>query len=283
MKVFSRLVMVFAFLFAGISASAQNPNQSLPAQSTASGFTGYETFQGSVDSFGSLFKLDSSVGYDFNRHVGVFAGIPLYFTHDFSGRTSSTRLDGRGAGDLYFGIDVFFPHRWLDYSSSFTVGLPTGTLAKGFSTGHRTLDWNNKFRHRFKKLTPFVDAGISNTVPDTELVTRTFTSRGNVVHLEEGAEYDLPHRVYVGASAYHVLPFGNQQVFAFTSIATDGQPSASGLDLTRENGFDSWIGFEPTRVLRLELGYSRSVTFALNRLSFNVGVNVGKLLRRGSK
>jgi hypothetical protein len=283
MKAFSRLVVVFALLFAGISASAQNPNQSLPAQSPASGFTQYETLQGSVDSFGSLFKIDSSAGYDFNRHVGVFTGIPLYFTHDFNRSTSSTRLEGSGAGDLYFGIDVSASTRWLDYSSSITIGVPTGTVSKGFSTGHRTLDWNHKVRHRFKKLTPFLSAGISNTVPDTELVTRTFTSRGNVVHLEEGAEYDLSRRVYAGASVYHVFPFGNQEVFEFTASQTDAQPSASGVDLTRENGFDSWIGFEPTRVLRLELGYSRSVTFALNRLSFNVGVNVGKLLRRGTK
>jgi hypothetical protein len=31
--------------------------------------------------------------------------------------------------------------------------------------------------------------------------------------------------------------------------------------------------------VRLEAGYSRSLTFALNRFSFNVGLNVGRLFK----
>ncbi len=102
------LVVVFVLLLAGIPAWGQNPKQSLPAPTPASGFTGYETIQGSIDSFGGLFKIDSSAGYDFNRNVGVFVGVPLYFTHDFNRSTSSTRIDGSGAGDLYFGIEYMF-------------------------------------------------------------------------------------------------------------------------------------------------------------------------------
>jgi len=60
-----------------------------------------------------------------------------------------------------------------------------------------------------------------------------------------------------------------------------GQPSATGDDLTQEHGFDAWLGFEPTRVLRMEFGYSRSQTFNLNSFSFNIGLNVGRLFRSG--
>src|SRR5262249_8086001 len=60
-----------------------------------------------------------------------------------------------------------------------------------------------------------------------------------------------------------------------------GQPSATGNDLTQEHGYDAWIGFEPNRVMRLEFGYARSVTFNLNSFSFNVGFNVGRLFHSG--
>jgi hypothetical protein len=170
-------------------------------------------------------------------------------------------------------------------------------VSKGFSIGHRTLDWTNRFRRRIGRLSPFLAAGISNTVPDTDLITRTFTSRGNVVHLEEGAEYDLTKRVYAGASAYHIIPLGNQNSVnrlneiqpADRGVGEGNQgtgngnaqapPPAVSQDQIRENGFDVWLGFEPTRVLRLEAGYSRSVTFALNRVSFKVGLNVGRLFK----
>ena len=56
-------------------------------------------------------------------------------------------------------------------------------------------------------------------------------------------------------------------------------PLGASEDRIRENGVDVWLGFEPTRVVRVEAGYSRSLTFALNRFSFNVGLNVGRLFK----
>ncbi|HSM86116.1 MAG TPA: hypothetical protein VLT16_08195 [Candidatus Limnocylindrales bacterium] len=264
------------------------------------GFNAYETFQGTASSSSTLLKLDSSVGYDFNEHFGLFAGVPLYFANDRTARGNAAPLtsDGGGAGDFYFGMDLYAPNPYLDYSSSVTVSAPTGSVSKGFSTGRRTVDWTNRLRRHFGKFAPYVALGLSNTVPDTDLLTRAFTSLGNIGHFEEGADYDLTRRVYLGASAYQIVPFGNQQVFNRVNPADSGpgpgggdnqnppaaqpppaQPSASGADLTRENGFDTWLGFEPSRLVRLEAGYSRSITFALNRVSFNVGLNLGRMLR----
>ena len=190
----------------------------------------------------------------------------------------------------------------MNYSTSLTASAPTGSVSNGFGPGQPTIDWNNRFRHHFGRFTPFIAAGLGNTVPDSELVTRNFVSLGSVAHFEEGAEFDLTKHIYIGASAYQVEPFGSQKVFnTFGAplprfVAEDdngkgggpapgqpppgnsGQPSAIGDDLTHEHGYDAWLGFEPTRVLRVELGYSHSTSFALNSFSFNVGLNVGKLL-----
>ncbi len=294
---------VFAFAFASaIPAFGQNPAETGPGQNAThrasqasepiQGFNAYENFRGMVNSSGTLLKLDSTIGYDFNQYLGVFAGVPLYFASDSSNTPGQTRLHDAGAGDAYFGVDVYAPNRILNFGSTLTISAPTGSVSKGFSPGAATVDWNNRFRHTFGRLTPFVAAGVGNTVPDSELVTRDFISLGSVSHFEEGAEFQLAKPVYLGGSAFQIVPFGRQQVFnrfATASPRDGGQGNATpplviasettGNDLTREHGFDAWIGFEPTRVVRLELGYSRSVTFALNSFSFNVGLNVGKLLR----
>jgi hypothetical protein len=296
---------VFAFAFASaIPALGQNPAETGTGQNAThranqasepiQGFNAYENFRGMVNSSGTLLKLDSTIGYDFNQYLGVFAGVPLYFASDSSNTPGQTRLHDAGAGDAYFGVDVYAPNRILNFGSTLTISAPTGSVSKGFSPGAATVDWNNRFRHTFGRLTPFVAAGAGNTVPDSELVTRNFISLGSVSHFEEGAELQLAKPVYLGGSAFQIVPFGKQQVFNRFGTASPrddnggqgnaGQPSLNGAsaignDLTKEHGFDAWLGFEPTRIVRVELGYSRSVTFALNSFSFNVGLNVGKLLR----
>ncbi|HEY7401978.1 MAG TPA: hypothetical protein VIB39_00520 [Candidatus Angelobacter sp.] len=293
-------------------------NQAPEAPSAIKGFNAYEVFRGMVNSSGALLKLDSSVGYDFNSHVGVFTGVPIYFAHDASNTPGQTDFDSVGAGDVYFGLETYVPSQIVNLTSTVIVSAPTGSVSKGFSPGQATVDWNNRFRRRFGRLAPFVSAGIGNTVPDSDLIIRNFISVGNVAHFEEGTDLDLTRHVYVGGSAYQIVPFGEQKVFNRFETASPrdgsggsgkggpgnsgpggggdhdggpapgapppgdaGQPSATGNDLTQEHGFSAWLGFEPTRVLRLELGYSRSVTFNLNSFSFNVGFNVGRLFRSG--
>ena len=302
------LIVVAAFVMSAY-AFGQNPADTGTGVNTTpradqatdpiKGFNAYENFRGMVNHSGTLLKLDSTVGYDFNRYFGVFTGVPLYFASDSSNTPGQTRLHDSGAGDFYFGVETYAPSRYVDYSSTLTASAPTGSVSKGFSPGKPTVDWNNRFRHKFGRFAPFVAAGVGNTVPDSELVTRSFISLGKVSHFEEGAEFEIARPVYLGGSAYQIVPFGNQQVFnRFDSAAPrddhggngNAAPapppvtgtSTSGNDLTREHGFDAWFGFEPTRTVRVELGYSRSVTFALNSFSFNLGLNVGKLFRSQS-
>ena len=57
------------------------------------GFTLYERFQGSSNTLGLVTRLDTSIGYNFNRHFGVDAGIPVYFVRP-SGAPPSLWLAG---------------------------------------------------------------------------------------------------------------------------------------------------------------------------------------------
>jgi len=268
--------------------------QTLDAPDADKGFTEIETFQGTLNSDSKLLKLDSMAGYDFNKHFGVFAGLPIYFSSVSGTSTSGTTTSGNssaGLGNFYLGLAFRAPNPALNYGSTITLGAPTGSTKKGFSSGRGTLDWSNHFDRSFSRFTPFLDAGLGNTVPDSLRVTRPFTSLGAVGHFEEGAECELVHHFALGGSAYEITPFGNQKVFS--KLVQPGQTrtttgkshgvfensfESSGNGLTRENGVSTWVAFQPSQIWRAELGYTRSVTFALNSFTFNLGLNVGKML-----
>src|SRR5215831_2734525 len=247
--------------------AAQKPASKHDVEEASRGFTEFETFQGTVNSEGSLLKLDSAVGYDFNKHFGVFAGVPLYFAHvstssTTTGTTSSS--SSSGLGNVYLGFVGRAPNPTVDYSTAVTLSAPTGSTRKGLSSGRAGIDWTNRFEHSFDNLTPFFEGGLANTVPDSAFFTRPFTSLGAISHLEEGGEYDLIRHFSIGASAYQIVPFGNQKIFS--KLVNRGQggrgpgthgrtfeasATASGNGLTRENGFNTWMAFEPSQIWRL--------------------------------
>jgi hypothetical protein len=269
--------------------------QSQPVPEPQKGFTGFEEFQGTLNSDSKIFKLDSNAGYDFNKHFGIFVGMPLYFANtqttttqvNGTATTTTTDVTNNGLGNAYFGFAMRAPNKTLDYSSTVTMAAPTGSTSKGFSSGRANADWDNRFEHAFDRLTPFVDAGLANAVPDSGLSTRPFTSLGLLTHLEEGGEFELVKHFSVGGSGYEIVPFGNQKIFS--KIVGKGQTGkgkgkntfdqsavSSGSGLTRENGFNSWVAFDPTPLWRVQVGFTRSVTYNLNSFGFNLRMNLGK-------
>ncbi|HET7873312.1 MAG TPA: hypothetical protein VFL42_12415 [Terriglobales bacterium] len=275
--------MGLAFLLA---LSASLPGH---AQSQQKGFTEYETFQGTVNSENRVLKLDSTVGWDFNKNFGIFGGVPLYF----SGTPSTTTATGTvastsntGMGNAYAGMVFRAPNKTLNYAGALTVYLPTGSTTNGFSSGTAGVDFSNHVAHSFHKFTPFFDFGFANTLPDSQFSTRQFASTGTITHLEEGADYEIVKHVYLGASGYQIVPFGSQTIFSRVDGGGgqgknpfDNNAQATGNNLTREHGFNAWVGFEPSPLWRAEIGFTRSATFDLNSLAFNLRFNVGRMLR----
>jgi hypothetical protein len=179
----------------------------------------------------------------------------------------------------------------VNFASVVTGSAPLGDSKKGLSTGRGTYDWTSHFDHPFDSFTPFGEVGVSNTVADTRLFHRPFTALGFNTHLEGGANYDLWKFISVGASGYSILPSGQQTIFSKV-VGSSGTSSGHGrafensqqttgsAALARDYGFSACIDANPRPYLDLELGYTRSVNYDLNAVSFGVGVNVGYLARR---
>jgi len=296
MKIIPFKCLVIALLAANVSLLAQGQTQPSPDSQaqveSEKGITGFETLQGTINSDSRIYKIDSTLGWNFNKHFGVFTGVPVYVANvpsgtitNGGGATTNTSHTNIGIGNAYLGFTLTVPNSKLYYASEVTAYAPTGSVAKGLSTGRVGVDWTNRFDHTFHGLTPFFVGGLSNTAPDSAFFARPFTSLGAMSHLEEGAEYQLVKHFSVGASGYQIVPFGRQKVFSRLSGKGEGDNPfdtstvSIGNDLTRENGYSTWVALQPSSVARLELGYTRSQTFVLNSFAFNLRMNVGRLLR----
>jgi len=281
------LVITLLILGGGLAAHAQN---SVEQQK---GFVFYESFQGSTNSEGQVMTLGSSATYWFNEHFSTGVGIPIYFNRSSStiGTTSSD-----GIGNFYADLGASWKGKTLSFASSLTGAAPTGDSKKGLSTGHATYDWSNRFDHAISRLTPFGVIGIADTIMDSRFFQRPFTSFGNLAHLEGGAEVDLSHSFTLTLSAYDIVPWGSQTIISRLvptgATGTGGQNGptfetthqATGTSsLDHDDGFTIGLDVSPKSLksaFDFDLGYNRSVPFALNTISFGVGINLSRLFSR---
>ena len=299
------LICVIVVLCSCSPLFAQSPKPAAtgPATENPGGFTPGWTlgtrFEGSYSGDGAVYDLGSALGFNFSRHFGIDAGVPLYFVSSSSTikKNNPGAVSGIGVGAFFTDLRWNYPSQSLNYSSAIHLTAPTGDIKKGFSTGHATWNFANHIDHAFGDFSPFLDAGVGNTVMDTQFFHRPFITFGYNAQFNGGVEYD-PGNFSFSASAYDVAPWGNQtvisRVFRCGSAAkcSAGSPtknrksytaasvSTGAADLVRDNGFNAGIDYKPVGYLDLEFDVSRSVPLQLNSYSFGIGVDLSWLMRR---
>ena len=287
LKMASRASLLACLIVVGVRTAAAQGSSS-PTAKTNRGLDWYEAFEGSTDSSGQVMALTSSATYHFGEHFSVGAGIPFYYNRSTS--TTGT-ITNEGIGDIFVTLGAARKGSVFNSGTSLTGSVPTGDSAKGLSTGHVTFDWNNRIDHDFSILTPFVDAGVGNSISDTRFFHRPFTSFGYLAHFEGGTDVDLSHSFSLTLSAYDIAPWGTQTIFsravAKGATGSGGQhgrvfethhQTTGGASINQDNGFTAGLSLNPKSYLDLDVGYTRSVKFAYNTFSWGVGVNLSKLL-----
>jgi len=259
------------------------------------GIVFYESFEGNSNSDGQVMVLSSSAAYHFNEHFSVGIGIPVYFDHPAS---STGAASSSGVGNVFATVRAVWKSAILNYGTSLTGTAPTGDSKKGLSTGHTTFDWDNRVNHDFGVLTPFVDLGAGNSVTDTRYFLRPYSSYGYLAHFEAGTDVDLSHSLSLTLSGYDIAPWGTQTVIS--RVVPAGSPGKSGsvthgrafennhtttgtASLTSDDGFNADLSFSPMPYLDLDFGYTRSIHYALNSVSFGVGVNLSSLFGKSNQ
>jgi hypothetical protein len=283
-------------------AQSPIPAASSSAEKKAGGFTlGWTLgtrFEGGYSGDGGVYDLGSALGYNFSRHFGVDAGVPLYFVSTASSikKNDPGEVSGIGVGTFFTDLKWNYPNQFLNYSSAIHLTAPTADTKKGLSTGHATWNFANHIDHAFGDFSPFLDAGVGNSIMDTRFFHRPFVTFGYNAQFNGGVEYD-PGNFSFSVSAYDVAPWGNQtvisRVFRCGSSAkcsagapttnrksfTTANVSTGPADLVRDNGFNAGIDYKPVGYLDFEFDFSRSVPLQLNSYSFGIGVDLSWLLR----
>ncbi len=283
---FATLALIAALC--GMAAAQAAPTQS---GNDDKGFTSYAQFAGTSNSDGQVYKLDPSVGYNFSGHFGMDVGFPVYFVRASSTTAGTTSTNG--IGNPYLDVRVKYLNPLLNFGSILTGYAPVGDSKKGLSTGRGTFDWTNHFDRSFSSLTPFAEVGIANTITDSLLFERPFTTFGFNTHLQGGVKYAVWKILNVGASGYDILPTGQQTVFSKVQggssnpaspshkpVFLNNQQTTGTADIAHDDGFSTWIEAKPGSVLDMELGFTRSIHYDLNSVSFNIGLNLGRLYRK---
>lgn len=274
--------------------------QSEPTSSAAR-LTFDASVQGSTNDLGTVTRLDTAAGYQFNRHWSVDLGVPFYFIVPSSSASASTEGNTEGLGNVYSQVRFALPNPAVNYVATLTGTAPTGDRNKGLSTGHATVDFSNYFDHAFGRLTPFAEIGFANAVSDTQFFIRPYTTSGFVTHLQVGARYRIARWMSLGAAGYDIEPAGQQTVVsrvvtvkkASASLPAVGNLPVSALanglgkptfetttvttgspGIARDRGYSGWVLFGSGRLLNLQLGYTHSASFKLDTLFFGVGVHV---------
>src|SRR5713226_10548689 len=241
------------------------------------GFTLSETYAASAASDGFISDINSSAGYVFNPHFSINMGVSYLFVNPSTSKTGTTSASGMGNPSLGFRYSRKGP--MLDFSTGVNGAFPVASSAKGLSTGRVTFDWDNHFAHGFDRLTPFLDVGVANSVPDTRFLHRPYTSLGTLAHFDGGSELDLSEKFSVSASGYYILPWGAQQIFVRGKKASPDSKKG-GASLTRDDGINLGLDYNLSRSVDLSAGYSHSAYSVVNTVSFGVELNVASWLRK---
>jgi len=288
----NHLVFYFNLLLFTICFAVTTFGECKPVTQSDTGFASYIEFGGTTNSLGQFYELNSSIGYTFTQHFGMDLAIPFLLVNASGSTTGGT--SGSGVGNPSVDLRWKYLHPAVNFASVLTGAAPLGDSKLGLSTGRATFDWTNRFDRRISRVTPFLEAGFSNTTSDTQLFLRPYTTLGLNTHFRGGAEVNIWKSLSLGAEAYDILPFGNQTVFSrVTGVPSGNGPGAShgrnfqvtqqttgSADIARDDGFSTWVDANLNHYVNSELGYTRSVHYDLNSISFSLGLNVGRLLRR---
>lgn len=298
-------IAIVFLLFAGAgrlaAQSGAGPQNAGTTKGSASekGIVARLSFEGSSSSDGQVLDLNSSTGYNFNKYFGIDVGLPVYFVRGAtvaSGSGAAQRTSSSGdLGNVYGDVRFSFDNRIAPYSSTLTATAPTGSVNKGRSTGRFTYDWDNRLEHEiFNRVTPYVDAGLANSISDTRFFKRPFITLGHLAHFEAGADVKIWKSLTFTASAYDIVPWGQQRVISRfvrpgttgTGVARHGRvfeifaQTQGSASLVRDNGFSSGFSFSLTRFLDVSAGYAHSVPLHLDTISFGIGFNLAALFQK---
>ena len=265
-----------------VGCLAQSPDQQR-------GFSSYSTIGATHDDSQTTMELNNSITYAVSRYFTASAGVPLYYVNASAPSTTTTTTTTdesyTAIGDFGFGIGINPHFKALTYKMSATGTAPTGNTDHGISPGSATWNWNNRLEKDLGRITPLVEAGLSNALFSTRQVSRPYNVLGGHTNLKAGVSLDIWKTISFEASGYDSIANGNQKIFSHI-VSSGGSARGSGghnrvyelnavtkggASLGGDRGYIGDLSADLTPRIDVDLAYSRSIQFATNSVSATVG------------
>ncbi len=307
MRLFHAILLgMFAISRLGVAQTTSGqtaPPAENPEPAEATGWTGFAQFQGSSTSLGAVSSVDLTVGYAFTPHFSGEAGFPLMFVRSpFPPLPNHDWIWTNLLTEPYLDVQYAAGSHGIKITSVVTGTIPVSSSVRIYSTGRFGVDFFNHIERGFNRFTPFLNLGAANgtvnryVFPRPYSLGRPYQTLGFIADSEAGASFQFRRRFKLGASLYALKPGGPQKVFSRlvapnTTLVGDGShnrifnsafETVGPARTTRDNGFSGWLELTQRPGLTVQIGYSRSVRYALDSVTLVVNFN-GTTLLRGSR
>ena len=251
-----------------VSTAASNdsgPAGIVPSARGFNGSLGTTTQHDSSNGWSSI--LNPNIAYRLNRYLSINAGTPVYvFIKDYENKGTTAKPDYAyqpkravlGDTTLSFEGDVSFVS--IDYTGTFSMGMPTGNTDYGLGAGQVTFSNNNHFERTFNWLTPQIELGYgdSSNLVD-QRIRKSYVAVGPLAHFQAGASFDLPFALSFDAAAYEELPLAKDIIYSTTGSGKKKVTTSTNADPSEDNGFITSLDIPLTPHITLSGFYNRSL------------------------
>ena len=148
----------------------------------------------------------------------------------------------------------------VDYTGTFSLGLPSGNTKYGLGAGQVTYNVNHHFEKSFGLFTPNIELGYGNasSLVDPN-VLKDYISVGPMAHFQAGTLVDLPLRMDFEADAYEELPLDKDFVYSTTGAGKKKVTTATNIDPAEDNGFITLLDIPLSHTITMTSFYSHSL------------------------
>ncbi|HEV2646110.1 MAG TPA: hypothetical protein VGU46_07075 [Acidobacteriaceae bacterium] len=211
--------------------------------------------------------LNPNAAYRVNKYFSVDAGTPIYIYINIEDQVGtktkpvyeqSIKHGAFGDTSLSFEGDLSGPS--IDWSGTFTLGLPSGNADYGLSAGRTTYNFNNHFEKQLGIFIPDVELGFGDTSNLVEQrVLKSYVAVGPMAHFQVGTLISLPKGMTFEADAYEQLPTAKSLVYSTTVKGKKKVTTATNIDPSEDNGFITSLDIPVTPHMTMSGFYSRSL------------------------
>jgi len=211
--------------------------------------------------------LTPGIAWRFNKYLAVNASIPIY-TYINIDENKGTVLKPKYQyvpkhgvpGDTSLAVAFDAPFRPVSYSTTVSLGLPSGNDTYGLGAGQVTYDFNNHFEKTFGILTPDIELGIGNSSSLVRTrVRKSYVAVGTLSHFQAGTSVDLPFNMSFEADAYEILPITPDTVYSTTGSGKRKVTTIVGKTAAEDNGFNTNLDIPINGHVTLSGFYNRSL------------------------